>query len=202
MSPRASHLRLYDAVVSSPDGPLADPALVAAIRAGDVVAFEAFVRTYYADLVRFAESIVRNGDVAEDLVCEIFTRVWIRRAEWTPHTTAIAYVMAAVRNEALRWLRTQAQRTTAAPRVEAAADRWLASREMPDAGVLDAEMAARVRALLGTLPEQDRTAITLRWLYELAFDEIAQVMGTTSAAVQMRLSRALKALRRSVSPEP
>ena len=58
-----------------------EPALVARVRGGDARAYEALFRAYSDPLVRFAERYLKDEGVAEDLVEDVFFRIWERRAE-------------------------------------------------------------------------------------------------------------------------
>lgn len=59
-----------------------DGAWVDRIRTGDVQAFEAMYRAYKNDLGPFVASHVGSVDVAEDLIHDLFLRVWENRYEW------------------------------------------------------------------------------------------------------------------------
>jgi RNA polymerase sigma-70 factor (ECF subfamily) len=69
------------------------------------------------------------------------------------------------------------------------------SRSSPSAGLRRAELQARVRAALLQLGERDREMLILRYLEELAPQEIAAVLGISAGAVSMRHARALQQLR-------
>ena len=57
------------------------------------------------------------------------------------------------------------------------------------------EQIAAVWRAVDSLPPVRRTVVILRWQRQMSFDQIAEVLGTSSAAVQMQLSRAMKLLR-------
>jgi RNA polymerase sigma-70 factor (ECF subfamily) len=78
---------------------------IARIRRGDSRAFEAMFRAYYNALVVYGTRIVRSTDIAEELVQEVFGRIWERRAKWEATGSLAAYLHGAVRNEALVRLR-------------------------------------------------------------------------------------------------
>jgi RNA polymerase sigma-70 factor (ECF subfamily) len=115
---------------------------------------------------------------AERLSSEDHVRFWLRRV--TVHRATDA-------------LRRQAHRP------EAAAEEW-----MDDAGPMDGDGAAgvgtvleaRLEELLGSLPEQMRIAVVLRYQEEMLPDEIAKLLGQPVATVKSNLQRGLKLLRR------
>jgi len=64
-----------------------------------------------------------------------------------------------------------------------------------DAADRAATVHTALRDTLATLPERARLIVLLRWEQQLDYDEIAHIVGSTSAAVQMQMSRAFKILR-------
>src|SRR5581483_2448661 len=67
-------------------------------------AFEALVATHYADLCDFVFRFVKSRDAAEDIVQDVFVRLWERRAESDPRDPR-PYLYRAARNGALSYLR-------------------------------------------------------------------------------------------------
>jgi hypothetical protein len=80
------------------------PELIERVRSRDVLAFDTLVQIAFEPLVRFAYSFVHTQD-AEDIVQDVFVRVWQLGSTWHPTGSAAAYLLAAVRNEALKVLR-------------------------------------------------------------------------------------------------
>src|SRR5258708_10536045 len=78
---------------------------VARVRRGDAKAFEAMFRAYYDTLIAYAWRISRSREIAEELVQDVFARIWERRAAWTATDSLAAYLHGAVRNEALQRIR-------------------------------------------------------------------------------------------------
>src|SRR5688572_28893715 len=76
--------RLRVTHVGDPDNALddrpTDTALAERIRAGDADALSALMRRYYAALVRFVARYVGEQDIAEDVVQDVFVRLWSMRA--------------------------------------------------------------------------------------------------------------------------
>src|SRR5207248_11726469 len=70
------------------------------IRAGDVDAFEALYRKYWQPLYAFAFRYVRSKEDAEEVVQEVFFRIWRGRADWIPAGAVRNYLYLAVRNAA------------------------------------------------------------------------------------------------------
>jgi RNA polymerase sigma-70 factor, ECF subfamily len=127
-------------------------------------------------------------EVAQDVFLELFrsadrlssddhVRFWLRKV--TVHRATDA-------------LRRQAHRP------ETHAEEW--SEDAPgdgdDASGLSTVLEARLEDLLGSLPEQMRVAVVLRYQEEMLPDEIAKLLGQPVATVKSNLQRGLKLLRR------
>src|SRR2546430_12183385 len=68
------------------------------IRAGDIAAFETLYRTYWQRLFAFAFRYVQLKEDAEEMVQEVFFRIWRGRAQWMPAGAVRNYLYLAVRN--------------------------------------------------------------------------------------------------------
>jgi RNA polymerase sigma-70 factor (ECF subfamily) len=76
------------------------------------------------------------------------------------------------------------------------AERFVGSATSPSGFLARKELRERVRLALNTLGDDDREVLLLRYLEQLPSCEIAMIMGTTEAAVNMRHMRALERMRK------
>jgi RNA polymerase sigma-70 factor (ECF subfamily) len=76
------------------------------------------------------------------------------------------------------------------------AERFVGSATSPSEFAVRNEMRERVRRALNTLSDEDREVLLLRYLEQLPSQEIADIMGTTEAAVNMRHMRAMERMRK------
>lgn len=172
-----------------------DAELVAAIRRGDVRAFERLFREHYQPLCRFAARLVDDASQAEDLVQSVFTTLWANRAAWTVERSERAYLFTAVRNAAFNHRR---HRSVRLDWERAAAHAALADRPAapdPDAILARKEMADELARALATLPARCRMVMELRWRDQLSYAEIAEVMGISVKGVENQLARGLDRVR-------
>jgi RNA polymerase sigma-70 factor (ECF subfamily) len=162
-----------------------DAALVARIREGDEGALETVYRAYHPAMCEVAFRYVRDTDVAEDAVQDVFHRLWERRAGLTVEETLATYLLGAVRHRALNVLRH-------AGVVRRAAERFIED-EVPALGVAApatdqqseaADLEARVLRYLDQLPERTRTLVLLRWKHGLSYAEIAVALGMSAEAAK------------------
>jgi RNA polymerase sigma-70 factor (ECF subfamily) len=176
---------------------ICDAALVERIRTGDTQAFEAVFHEFYRPLCAFAAGYVRSADGAEELVQELFCRLWEQRTAWRLHGALRTYLYTALRNRALGYLRHRRV-------VDRVADHASPDAGIPGMGESAPEADARLQAIdaaavaqrcLDTLSDRCRQALILRRDGDLSYAEIAQVMGVSVKRVEALLTQGYKALR-------
>ncbi len=176
-----------------------DAELAARVRSGDMGAFETLFHAHYDRLCAFVLGYVDSRETAEDLVQELFARLWERRAEWEVRGSVRGYLYAAARNRALSHLRHA--RVVARWTESTVRDIGLKgpSASSADDEVRSKELAAAIARAVGRLPPRRRQAYTLRWQHDLSLAEIAAVMGVTVKCVELHLAGASKAVREVVA---
>lgn len=176
---------------------VSDAEVVAAIRAANEAVFERMYRAFRPRLIAIASAYVTEA-IAEEIAQDVLLYVWERRDSWAPTHGVAVYLYASVRNRALKQLRHQGiagrlERAAAAEDDEGRVASG-ATDPLPDVQAEHADLLARVDQALARLPELGRTAFTLRWIHQLAYDEIATIMGMSAPAVRKQVSRAREAL--------
>ena len=165
------------------------------IRGGDRTAFEALYRKYWQPLYAFAFRYVRSKEDAEEVVQDVFFRIWRGRADWVPAGAVRNYVYCAVRNAA----RDRLERT-------AVARRWHVGQVATAAGIQSelevAELVALVQRALDELPPRRSAVCKLRLIDELSYAQIADRLGIREKTVETQLARGLKFLRERMCPYP
>jgi RNA polymerase sigma-70 factor (ECF subfamily) len=172
---------------------IAEPALAQRIRSGDASAFDTLFRAHYQELCLFGYSYLRSPEAAEEIVQDVFTAIWTRRATWSVHESVEAYLFGAVRNRALRRL---ARGRTELRWRRGANEPASSALGVPDRELERAEAEQLVRAAVAELPERSRMAITLRWQHQMTYPEIAAAMGISVKGVEQHLARGIKRLRK------
>jgi RNA polymerase sigma-70 factor, ECF subfamily len=162
---------------------------------------EALFCTYYRRLCTFAEKYVGSPDVAEEVVADVFLRVWARNKCQDESGCPKRYLYVAVRNQALKYL--DHQRVVRRWQEVAKEQVHVPGMGQPPAdaeALLHAvELAAAVQDAVEHLPTRCRQAYTLHRQEGLSYTEIATLMGTSARTVETQLARAAKALRRDLA---
>lgn len=146
-----------------------------------LVDFAALYREYARDVHRFALYLSGDAALADDLVSEVFVRVWTAR-DRVDLTTVRGYLFAIVRNLFLKDRRYQGRRVPLDERM--AADEADPEHRASDRSDLQAVLAA-----LGKLPEIDRAALLMRADEGLPYEEIAAALGISTPAAKVKVHR-------------
>ena len=168
--------------------------LIKRIKRGEARAFEELFRTYSAALIRFGWRIVRNTQVAENIVQDVFVRIWHNRAALDPGLNIKAYLYQAVKNQALQHLRHLKieNRRDDMPDVQHPG-------KSPEARIEEQETASAVYEAVALLPPHRRIIFTLSKYDHLTYAEIAEIQNISIKTVETQMGRALKFLRRYLS---
>jgi RNA polymerase sigma-70 factor (ECF subfamily) len=166
------------------------------IRAGDEGAFDSVFRAHYAQLVRMAQSVLRESALAEEIAQEVMLELWRRRESLRVEQTFRAYLIRATRNRALNHIRHQ--RIVAREAASAAID----PRTSPSAEdeVLGVELERAVRDAIDGLPENCREVFQLSRDQGLKYAEIAVALEISIKTVEKRMGQALAELRERLAP--
>ena len=157
---------------------------------GDSAALALLFERHKQRLLAYLSQLVRNEDLAEDLLVETFLRVYQSCRRYRSGSGFTPWLYRIGRNLALGELR----RRAVAERV-----RQLLGRGRDAAGgdwrPEQSDDRAQVRAALAGLPEDQRSALVLREYHELDYREIGQILDCSEEAARARAYRARAALR-------
>lgn len=159
---------------------------------------EAFRKTYLPlrdKLYRFALRFVGDPMAAEDIVQEVFLRIWKKREDLADLERPEAYCMTITRNLSLNHLKDKSRHHGDLDAVREPAGNLQAA----DARMESADEVRRVRAAIAQLSERQQMVIHLREVEELPYEEIAEVMGFSLAMVKSELFRARQHLKIKLS---
>jgi RNA polymerase sigma-70 factor (ECF subfamily) len=173
------------------------PALVAGGRlvALDEATFDAIVRKYAAPLCAYVATFVESPAVAEDLVQELFARIWVRGASWDV-ADPVPYLFTAARNLARNHGRDEGVRDAWARAAHRRGIQEPALADSPVDLVERAELARAATDAIADLPRQQRIAFLLSRQHGLTYAQIARALDVSVKTIETQMGRALKSLHR------
>ena len=178
----------------SVDSPAAQPAtpdsLIEQCLTGDQVAWEAIVRQNRRKVFNVAYKFVGRHDEAEDLTQDIFLKIFKALRTFDRRANFQTWIISISRNLCIDHYRSvRKERQTIAREVDAS-DLQPASRDRtPYAAAEHQDLRQQLRQALETLPMTLRTAVVLRDLQELSYQESADRLGLPEGTVKSRITR-------------
>jgi RNA polymerase sigma-70 factor, ECF subfamily len=161
----------------------------------DHEAFKAVFHSFYPQLCSFIRRFVPSSEVAQELVQNVFEKLWMKRHEIEIHTSLKAYLYRGVRNQAIDYIK---HRKVVQKWEEDPASHEFTPK-LIDEEYHRKELLAAVENAIQTLPERRRIIFTLHWSEGLTYSEIADVLGLSVKTVEAQMGNALKTLRSLLS---
>lgn len=174
---------------------------IAGVRAGDDRAFETMFRAYRDDLVAFAESLLRSHEAAQEIVQDLFLRIWQMRDLWEPRGPLNAYLYRATRNRAIMRLRQQRTELSLHEPFSRLGPATIAGSvaDQSDSRVQVADLESAISQAVAELPARCREVFCLSRRHHLSNAQIADVMQISVKTVEVQMTRALGHLRRRLA---
>lgn len=170
-----------------------DNALLPSLIAGDEKMFEQVFKEHFKNLHGYACAIVKDEDTGEEMVQQVFYRIWKDRSVLNVQTTLKAYLYRAVHNECLNHLKHD--KVKAGYQMHAVHVMKRAQGTSADSKIAYSELQKKLQRAMNELPEQCRTIFQLSRFEELKYKEIAYLLGLSVKTVENQMGKALKLLR-------
>jgi RNA polymerase sigma-70 factor, ECF subfamily len=158
----------------------------------DESAFEKVFKTYFKYLHAYAFTILKDEAEAEEMVQQVFFKLWERTETLSISGPVAAYLYRAVHNESLNYLKHQKVRSN--HRLHVA---YSMKNETDHAAkkVAVGELEKKLHEALNDLPEQCRTIFQMSRFDEMKYREIADKLDISVKTVENQMGKALKILR-------
>jgi RNA polymerase sigma-70 factor, ECF subfamily len=182
-----------------------DALLVQRVLSGETRAFDLLVRRYQGKIIAAVGRLVRDRTECEDLAQETFLRAYRALGSFRGDSSFYTWLFKIALNTARNFLSGKQTKVSIADLETEIADQvqdpaLLRDRATPEREMLRHEIERTVLASVDALPDDIRTALTLREVDGLSYEEIAKVMDCPIGTVRSRIFRAREAVDKNVRP--
>ena len=165
------------------------------IRQGDKTEFESLFRSSYVSLVHYAKSIIKDQDTAEEIVQDLFFRLWQNREKLVIESTLNGYLFRAVHNRCLHHIshrkiveKYAREKVTEGPH----------ANEDPVDILRYAELQEKINRILEKLPGRCSMIFCMSRFEGMKYNEIAEKLSVSVKTVEANMGKALKEFRREL----
>ena len=172
--------------------PFSDKILIIFIKQGNTKAFRLFFDRYHKKLYHFAYSILKSREEAEEVVQEVFTKIWELRQQLDDSTSWGGYLFKATRNLSLNVLR---KRINERYYAESISRNPTLEDHGTSSGIDHNELKSFYENALLEIPEKRRQVFILSREEGLSYKEIAEKLNISVNTVDTQIRRTLDFLR-------
>ena len=183
-----------------------DQLLVERVQAGDKRAFDVLVSKYQRRLMRLVSRLVHDPAEAEDVVQETFIKAYRALRHFRGEAAFYTWLYRIGINTAKNYLVTHGRRAVTSSDADAEqAESFddgnkLRDNNTPESVLASKQIAATVNAAMDVLPIELRTAIVLREIEGLSYEEISEIMACPIGTVRSRIFRAREVIAEKLKP--
>jgi len=162
----------------------------------DQPAYKRLYNFFYPMLLRFACSLVKNKEVAEELMADIFIRIWQHRNELTEIKNLKVYLYTAAKNQCVNYLK---KRKWSEDPLCTAEVHLMKFNVDPEQLMITAEMMRGIEQAVDSLPP--RCKLIFQLIREQGFrnKDVAEILGISVNTIDVQLAIAIKRISKAIN---
>lgn len=171
-----------------------DSQLMEGVNVGDKLTFELLYKKYYVYLCLIAEHITRSNSDAEEIVSDVFVKLWNNRQNININNSIKLYLVRAVQNTSINYLEKSKNGSTS--NIDAIPHELLAwENDYPLGNLYEKEMLVILEKGISSLPDNCREIFLLSRNSDLSYAEISAKLGISVNTVKTQMKIAIARLR-------
>jgi RNA polymerase sigma-70 factor (ECF subfamily) len=173
-----------------------DTEIARRIRNGDAGQFESLFRSSYVSLVRYARTMIKDHDTAEEIVQDLFFRLWQDKENLKIESSLNGYLFRSVHNRCLHFIE---HKRVIARHVEEISYSQSENQESPSDILNYKELQEKIARIIEKLPERCGKIFTMSRFEGLKYNEIAEKLSVSVKTVEANMGKALKEFRKELT---
>ena len=173
-----------------------DTEITGRIRKGDIGQFELLFRSSYVSLVRYAKTLIKDHDTAEEIVQDLFFRLWQDREKLNIESSLNGYLFRSVHNRCLHYI----EHNKVVERHAEEMSYQPARNPGKSSDILNyKELQEKIARILERLPERCGKIFYMNRFEGLKYSEIAEKLSVSVKTVEANMGRALKGIQKRIN---
>ena len=175
--------------------------LLISVKNGDIKSFELIFKSYYVRLQKYAFSIVKEKEIAGDLVKDTFIKWWENRFELSVNTSLNGFLYKSVHNICINYVTRKPKNIIAnASDLQTPIEKLALSTadDYPIESIYASEMEMQIEKAVAKLPEQCKEIFLLSRHFNLSHSEIGKKLNISTNTVKVQIYRALIKLKKDL----
>jgi RNA polymerase sigma-70 factor (family 1) len=178
----------------------ASTGLLARIAAGDESAFREVYLHFFKRLYQFAHAFVKSREPAEELVEDVFVRIWQQRETLTGIQNLRVYLYTAIKNAALNYLAQKARQSITEPFDHIHID-FEGAAGSPEQLLISAEIHQKIQTAVEALPPRCKMIFKLVREDGLKYKEIAGILNISVNTIDAQMAIAVKRITSAIGTD-
>lgn len=155
-------------------------------------ALDKLFKRYFFRLCNYVFPFVKNERIAEEIVSDVFIKLWIKRTDINIRSNVKSYLFRSAKNATLNYL--AAQKNKLPESIELVEDQLLVADSWADSNLRFQELEREINDLMHQLPSQQKEIVRLNKLEGFTPKEIASLLDISTKTVYNNLYEAVKFL--------
>jgi len=173
-----------------------DIEIVGRIRQGDLKQFEELFRSSYGSLVKYARTLIKDHDTAEEIVQDLFFKLWQNKEKLKIESSLNGYLFRSVHNRCLHYI--EHQKVVERHAQEMSYEQTITA-ESPSDILHYKELQAKIARTIEGLPERCGQIFCMNRYEGLKYAEIAEKLSVSVKTVEANMGKALKEFRKALA---
>ncbi len=174
---------------------VSDSDIIKGIKQGDKELFGVLFKSFYSPLTRYAATVTKDFDIAEEVVQEFFGSLWQNRQNLNITYSVKGYLYKSVHNRSLRYLSHKKVAEKYASSIMALS---VESEEPVAEAIYYSELEAAVEKVLDVLPGRSARVFKMNRFEGKRYSDIAEELSISVKTVEADMGKALKAFREAL----
>jgi RNA polymerase sigma-70 factor (ECF subfamily) len=175
-----------------------DSEIAGRIGKGDIEQFESLFRSSYVSLVKYAGTLIKDQDTAEEIVQELFVRLWQEKEKIKIESSLNGYLFRSVHNRCLHYIE---HLKVVERHAEEISNTSPDTSEDPSEILHYKELQVRIAGILEKLPERCGMIFCMSRFEGLKYSEIARKLSVSVKTVEASMGKALKEFRKELAEQ-